>query len=183
MKCMERRWSAFCVVASLAMLLACAGQKASTQNAMSTPFANEIGVARRTLQGNAKQAIPQLPDDTIIIGFLQTRPFAPDNLTYVPSELRIVFQPPPPPSSPIAVAWISWEAPFTLSLTAGTPWPFTESRPQPPRKDIESSTGQAPYWAIMHVDPNAPRRRYHFAVQLVGIPGGDDPDCPPIIIN
>jgi hypothetical protein len=138
-------------------------------------FQGEAPAMYARLRAKARQTIPNLPDDTLIIGVLQD-PRGRNGFMYVPSELHF------PQRSSLSVAWVSWDGSFTLTLRPGSQWPF-----KGPQAAIVSTPGN-PHSAIRTLDPQviiAPAR-YHFTVELT-VPSSttplSDPDCPPIIID
>jgi len=136
-------------------------------------FDREGNLFHGKLQDEAKRSAPISPD-TIAIGLLKNE-HGGKNLTYIPSELRVVYKNTTP------VTWLAWDAPFTLKFKprGNQLWPFEE-----PEAPIESTTTGAIQSARRTVRADADPGAYHFTVHLATQPTPyDDDDCPPIIIQ
>jgi len=170
-------------VATLFVLaaLGCPGARTTGTGASPQPdyFNREGNFFHDQLDGEAKKSTPISPD-TIVIGLLKNT-HGGKNLTYIPSELRVVYKETTP------VTWLAWDGPFTLTFTPREnrpghlqDWPFQERK-----EPIRSTTAGAIQSATMTVLPSAEPGAYHFTVLLtppIG-PPYEDKDCPPIIIQ
>ncbi len=143
-------------------------------------FQREGNAFQARLRAEAARSTAVQPD-TIVIGVLENA-HGGKNLTYIPSELRVVHKETTP------VTWLAWDGKFTLEFYPREDpktrrrqnWPFAEKE-----ELIESTTTGAIQSVTKTVRADADKGAYHFKVHLTDENGKpyDDWDCPPIIIQ
>jgi len=149
-------------------------------------FDKEGNLFQTNLHDEANKSTTQkISPDTIVIGLLKNS-HGGKNLTYIPSELRVVHKETTP------VTWLAWDGKFTLEFYPREDpktrrpqnWPFAEQQ-----KLIESTETGGIHSVTMTVRNDADKGAYHFTVVLITPdprPDGtkyEDLDCPPIIIQ
>ena len=138
--------------------LGCATGPSIGTDAQKGYFDREGNAFYRSLDAEAKKSSQKISPDTIVIGLL-TNTHGGKNLTYIPSELRVVHKETTP------VTWLAWDGKFTLEFnprndpTTGRPqnWPFEEKE-----EPIEGTTTGAIHSATKTVRANADKGAYHF---------------------